>query len=495
MKKSGVLLPVTALPSEYGIGCFSKSAFAFVDWLKGAGQSFWQILPLCPTGFGDSPYQSFSTFAGNPYMISLKELINEGLLTKEECDNSDLSDVDGYINYEKQYLNRFPLLYKAYQRSRVNNNADYKQFISENTYWLDDYSMYMALKKHFNEKVWNEWCDDILKRRPDALKRYTAQLKEEIDFWKFVQFKFFAQWKKLKAYANKNGISIIGDMPIYVSFDSADVWSNPELFELDEKFNPRCVAGCPPDDFCPTGQLWGNPVYNWKNHRLTKYKWWIRRLKHAFKMYDVVRIDHFRGFDEFYSIKFPCFNAVGGKWEKGPGIELFNAVKKELGDKSFIAEDLGFITDSVKKLLIDCGFCGMKVLEFAFDADIETFNDNLPHNYASNTVAYTGTHDNQTISSWFKTIPESKKNRVRSYLCDKNTPDSKIHLPLISLVLKSASKLSVIPLQDWLGLLDTARINTPSTIGNNWRWRVDKNQLNEDIKNTIYDMTKKYGRL
>ena len=452
MRKSGILLPVTSLPCEYGIGCFSKSAFDFIDWLKGAGQSFWQILPLCPTGFGDSPYQSFSTFAGNPYMISLKKLIEDGLLTKKECDNADLSDTDGYIDYKKQYDNRFPLLYKAYQRSAVNDDADYNHFIKKNAYWLDDYSMYMALKKHFKEKEWNKWPEDILKRQPEAIKKYSIQLKEKIDFWKFVQFNYFTQWNRLKSYANKNNISIIGDMPIYVSLDSADVWSNPELFELDENFKPKYVAGCPPDDFCPTGQLWGNPVYNWKNHRLTQYKWWIQRFNHSFIMYDVVRIDHFRGFDEFYSIEYPCFNAACGKWQKGPGIDLFNAVKKELGDKSFIAEDLGFITDSVKKLLFDCGFSGIKVLEFAFSHnDNDTSNAYLPHNYTNNTVAYTGTHDNQTISSWFKTISKSERNMVRSYLCDKYTPDSKIHLPLISLVLKSASKLCVIPLQDWLG--------------------------------------------
>jgi len=493
IRKSGILLPVTALPSEYGIGCFSKSAFDFIDWLKDAGQSFWQILPLCPTGFGDSPYQSFSTFSGNPYMISLKELIDDGLLSKKECDNADLSGDNGYIDYKKQYDNRFPLLYKAYRRSNIKNDKSYTHFTEENAYWLDDYSMYMALKKHFNKKKWSE---DILKRQPKALSKYHNLLKEEINFWKFLQYKFYTQWDKVKTYANKNNISIIGDIPIYVSLDSSDVWSDPELFELDENLNPKYVAGCPPDDFCPTGQLWGNPVYNWENHRLTNYSWWIKRLKHAFRMYDVVRLDHFRGFDEYYSIKFPCFNAVGGKWQKGPGIELFSAIKKELGDKNFIAEDLGYITDSVKKLLVDCGFCGMKVLEFAFSqGSTDTKDDYLPHNYTKNSIAYTGTHDNQTIFSWFMACTEDKQNRIRSYLQKNNIADTKIHLSLISLILKSKSKLCIVPLQDWLGLSDTARINTPATIGNNWKWRVNKNQLSNDLKSTIYNMTKIYDRL
>jgi len=496
MRKSGILLPITSLPSKYGIGCFSKSAYDFTDWLKDAGQSFWQILPLCPTGFGDSPYQSFSTFAGNPYMISLEELIEEGLLTKEECDSIDFGDSEVFIDYKKMYENRYTLLNKAYKNSNIFNDSDFIKFISDNKFWLDEYSLFMALKNKFDQSIWNTWPDDIRLREESALERYRQELKEEILFWQFIQYKFYCQWNKLKTYVNKNEVSIIGDIPIYVSFDSADVWANPELFELDENLNPINVAGCPPDGFSKKGQLWGNPLYKWENHKITDYEWWTKRLNHAFKLYDVLRIDHFRGFDEYYSIKFGSEDATDGKWRKGAGAELFKEAEKKLGKKNIIAEDLGFITDSVKALLDECGFPGMKVLEFAFDSrDTGVSNDYLPHNYTNNCVAYTGTHDNQTISSWFKTISESEQKAVRNYLCDYFTPDTKIHIPLIALIMKSTASLCIIPIQDWLGLSDAARINTPSTTGINWRWRIRKEQLDENIKRTIYNMTKTFERL
>ena len=496
MHSSGILLPVTSLPSEYGIGCFSQSAYDFIDWLKSSGQSYWQILPLCPTGFGDSPYQSFSTFAGNPYMISLKELIKEGLLTKEECDSLDFGDKENYIDYKKQYENRFKLLNTAYKRSNIQNDDKYTKFISENNYWLYDYSLFMALKYKFKQSVWNTWPQDIRQRKAEAIEKYSKELKEEIEFWNFVQYKFYSQWNKLKAYANKNNISIIGDIPIYVSYDSADVWANPKLFELDENALPINVAGCPPDGFSKKGQLWGNPLYNWEVHKKSDYEWWIKRLEYSFKLYDVLRIDHFRGFDEYYSIEYGSEDATLGKWRKGPGAELFKKAKEELGERNIIAEDLGFITDSVKGLLNECGFPGMKILEFAFDSrDTGTSNDYLPHNYPKNCVAYTGTHDNQTLSSWFKTISDAEQKAVREYLKDYYTPDSEIHLPLIALIMRSAASLCIIPIQDWLGLSDDARINTPSTLGTNWRWRLNKVQLTDSIKKEIYNMTKTYGRI
>ncbi len=492
MRKSGILLSVTSLPSDYGIGCFSKSAYDFVDWLKEAGQSYWQILPLNPTGFGDSPYQSFSTFAGNPYMISLKELVKEGLLTKNECEREHLTEKK-YIDYKKQYESRFKLLRKAYKKSIP--NKDFFDFESENDFWLNDYSLFMALKYKNRQEVWNKWNEELRIREKDALEKVKGELKEEIAFWKFVQYKFFSQWQRLKEYANKKGISIIGDIPIYVSFDSADVWANPNLYELDEKLNPKFVAGCPPDGFSKTGQLWGNPLYNWEIHKKTKYKWWIERLKYAFKMYDVVRIDHFRGFDEYYSIKYKSITAEKGEWRKGPGLELFKAVEKELGKKAFIAEDLGFITNSVKELLGKCGFPGMKILEFAFDLrDTGASNDYLPHNYKENCVAYTGTHDNQTLYSWYKTISHKERKAVREYLCDFHTPQKELNIPLISLLMRSSASLCVIPLQDWLGLSDKARINIPSTTGNNWRWRADKKAFSKELNEKIKRITKLYGR-
>ena len=496
MRKCGVLLPVTSLPSEYGIGCFSKSAYDFIDWLKDSGQSYWQILPLCPTGFGDSPYQSFSTFAGNPYMISLEGLICEGLLTKEECDSVDFGESNTYIDYKKQYENRFLLLKKAYAKSDITKNAEYNKFIGENNYWLRDYSLFMALKYKFCQKVWNQWPDGIRKRQQEELEKYRNELKDEIEFWNFVQFKFYKEWISLKEYANKNNIAIIGDIPIYVSYDSVDVWANPQLFELDESGTPTSVAGCPPDGFSKTGQLWGNPLYRWNIHKKTDYEWWIKRLAHSFKLYDVLRIDHFRGFDEYYSIKFGSKDATVGQWKKGPGAELFKKAKESLGEKNIIAEDLGFITDSVKKLLNDCGFPGMKILEFAFDSrDEGSSNNYLPHNYPKNCVAYTGTHDNQTIFSWFKTISDDERKSVREYLCDRYTPDSQIHMPLIASIMQSSASLCIVPMQDWLGLDDKARINIPSTTGENWQWRLNKHQLNDSIKKEMYNMARIYERL
>lgn len=492
MRKSGILLPITSLPSKYGIGCFSETAYEFAKWLKKSGQSYWQILPLCPTSYGDSPYQSFSTFAGNPYLISPEQLINEGLLTKDECDEMDFGDNDEQIDYKKMFDNRITLLRTAYSRSSEN----YDVFYSENSYWLSDYSMFMALKYHFDQKPWNMWPDDIKLRKADALSHYGEILYDDINFWIFVQYEFYKQWNSLKTHINNNGISIIGDIPIYVSYDSADAWASPELFELDENLNPLCVAGCPPDGFSAKGQLWGNPLYNWKLHKENNYSWWISRISHSLKLYDVLRIDHFRGFDKYYSIKFGSSDATHGTWRDGPGAELFECVKDKLGKINIIAEDLGFVTESVKKLLSDCKFPGMKVLEFAFDSrDSGETNDYLPHNYPDDCIAYTGTHDNQTISSWFETISPDEAKNVRDYLCDPYVPNSKIHIPLIALLMRSRASVCIIPLQDWLGLKDNARINTPSTLGNNWTWRVRENQLTVTMAEKIYNMTRIFGRL
>ena len=493
-RSAGILLSVSSLPSKYGIGCFDKAAYKFVDWLKEAGQSFWQILPLGATSYGDSPYQSFSTFAGNPYFIDLEQFIKDGLLTSEECEKADLGKLPESIDYSKQYYNRYPLLKKAYKNSNIKNDKDFIDFCNRNC-WLEDYALFMALKDFNNGKAWSEWEDDIRLRKKFALERYRSELSEEMYFYKFLQYHFYKQWMKLKNYANEKGIEIIGDIPIYVAFDSADTWANPKLFQLDEENVPVAVAGCPPDGFSADGQLWGNPLYNWNAHKEEGYKWWISRLEHCFKLYDVLRIDHFRGFDEYFSIPYGDKTAKNGHWEKGPGMELFKAVENALGKKQVIAEDLGFMTDSVRKLVIDSGFPNMKVLEFAFDSrDTGSRNDYLPHNYNENCVAYTGTHDNQTVASWFETISEKERHTARDYACDKYTPDGELNKVFISLIMRSKARLCIIPLQDWLGLSDDCRMNTPSTVGENWKWRVLSEQLDEGLCGEILNITSIYGR-
>ena len=496
MKRSaGILLPITSLPSEYGIGCFSKSAYDFVDWLKDAEQTYWQILPLGPTGYGDSPYQSFSTYAGNPYMISLEALIEEGVLTKEECDSADFGKKANDIDYEKLYNSRYPLLRKAYERSKISEDKEFQKFTAENEWWLEDYSLFMAIKDRFDGAPWTKWAEDIRLRWNNAMNYYRCELYYDIEFQKYMQYKFYAQWTELKAYANSKGIKIIGDIPIYVAMDSADVWANPELFQLDEDNLPIAVAGCPPDGFAADGQLWGNPLYCWEHHKNTDYKWWVTRLWYCFNLYDVVRIDHFRGFDEYYSIPYGDKTAKNGHWEKGPGIELFKKIEQELGKKQVIAEDLGYMTDSVRQLVKESGFPGMKVLEFAFDSrDTGCRNDYLPHNYTENCVAYTGTHDNQTITSWFGTITEEEQKMAREYLYDKYTPKTKLYKSFISLIMRSRADMCIIPVQDYLGLDDKARINRPSTVGINWRWRLKKNQLTKELQDDILDMAVMYGR-
>lgn len=493
MRKSGVLLPVASLPGNYGIGSFSKEAYKFVDFLKASGQSYWQILPLGPTGYGDSPYQSFSTFAGNPYFIDLDKLIEEGLLKKSEVKKYDWGDNSSYIDYEKIWLSRFKVLKIAYERSGVEKTASYKRFIKENAFWLDDYALYMAVKNKFGGVSFIEWDDDIRRRKPEAIAKYTKELKSETNFYKFQQYKFYEQWGKLKEYANKNGIKIIGDIPIYVAFDSADTWANPELFKFDKNGLPTGVAGCPPDGFSATGQLWGNPLYDWKYHKKTGYSWWIERIRNCYKIYDVIRIDHFRGFDEYYNIPYGDQTAEFGKWEKGPGIDLFKTLKKELGDMDIIAEDLGFLTDSVLKLVKDTGYPGMKVLQFAFDSREDS--DYLPHNYNYNCVVYTGTHDNNTVKGWYKELAKKDKQFALRYLNNEKTEEEDIHWDYIRLAMGSVAYLCIIPVQDYLGLGEEARINTPATLGTNWKWRMPAKALTKSLEKKIYDVTKLFARL
>ena len=493
MRKSGVLLPVASLPGKYGIGTFSKHAYDFLDKLKEAGQSYWQMLPLGPTGYGDSPYQSFSTYAGNPYFIDLEALIEDGLLTKEECDQCDFGKNKRYIDYEKLYFSRFKILKLAYERSNISRKKAFKEFVADNAYWLDDYALYMAVKNSFGGRSFIEWDEDIRMREPAALSKYRKQYAKEIEFYQFQQFMFAQQWNALKEYANKLGILIIGDIPIYVAFDSADTWANPKLFQFDKDNMPIAVAGCPPDAFSATGQLWGNPLYDWGYHKETGYDWWIKRIQHSFKLYDVVRVDHFRGFDEYYSIPYGDPTAENGKWKKGPGYDIFKTFAKVFGKVDIIAEDLGYLTPSVIKLVKDTGYPGMKVLQFAFDSREES--DYLPHNYTSNCVVYTGTHDNDTVRGWYRVLSKADKKLSIDYLNNADTPEEEISWDFIRLALSSVAKLCIIPVQDYLCLGSEARINTPSTLGDNWKWRMSERDISKKLVAKVFKMTKLYGRL
>ncbi|MDE7252779.1 MAG: 4-alpha-glucanotransferase [Acetatifactor sp.] len=493
MRQQGILLPIFSIPSAYGIGTFGRESYRFVDFLKDAGQTLWQILPLGPTGYGDSPYQSFSTFAGNPYFIDLERLIEEGYLTKEECDACDFGQNVHSIDYEKMYYARFALLRKAFERGfkALKHKPEYLAFTERNAYWLDDYALYMAVKDSFGGVCFIEWDEDIRLRKKSAITKYRKSLKEDIEFYSFLQYLFDAQWKDLKNYANERGIEIVGDIPIYVAFDSADTWANPQLFQMDSSGLPTGVAGCPPDYFSKTGQLWGNPLYDWDYHKKTGYEWWMKRFAHCFELYDVTRIDHFRGFDEYWSVPYGDETAAGGRWVKGPGYELFAVMKKTLGKKKVIAEDLGFMTDSVRKLVKKTGFPNMKILEFAFEASGN--NEYLPQYYDRNCVVYTGTHDNDTMVGFLEQMPVQDIRFAKKYLHCKKEKD--LCREVIRAGMASVADMVIIPMQDWLELDNTARINIPSTLGENWKWRMDSDMLTHKLAKKMRKMTRLYGRI
>ena len=503
-RRAGILMPLFSLPGKYGIGSFSKEAREFVRFLKEAGQSYWQILPMGPTGYGDSPYQSFSTFAGNPYFIDLDTLVEEGLLLEEELSDLSFSDSEERVDYGKLYKLRFPVLDKAVKRflARLEDEAEskvkakmeveiaakteskieveteamrrahkaekeaYLTFLSDNAHWLPSYAAFME------------------KKMP-----YSA------DFHKVCQYFFIKQWKSLKDYANREGIQIIGDIPIYVSLDSSDILDHPSLFQLTENGEPSAVAGCPPDAFAENGQLWGNPLYAWEKHEEEGYSWWISRMKHCFSLYDIVRVDHFRGFDEYFSIPYGDENAKRGHWEKGPGMKLFHAMEQALGKKEVIAEDLGYVTDSVKKLVKDSGFPGMKLLEFAFDS--RESEDYRPKTWTKNTVCYTGTHDNQVLKDWFLEILPEDREMAADY--SGRTVEELLKMDyvdfFIKMTLDSVSNTAIIPMQDYLHKGKEARINTPSKLGNNWSYRFSKEDFSKDVAEKIRKMTKESGRL
>ncbi len=497
-RECGVLLSITSLPSKYGIGCFDQAAYDFVDWLEKSGQTYWQILPLgaaSHTGAFDSPYQSFSAFAGNPYFISLDALVEEGVLTQAEVDAVDFGSDPEHVDYDKLYENRLPLLYKAYQRANLGEDAEFHAFAKENFWWLDDYALFMAVKNFFDQKNWTDWPQDIRMHYGPALDYYRENLYFEVEFQKYLQFKFSQQWKRLKKYANDKHIQIVGDIPIYVSPDSSDVWAQPEMFQLDENNMPTQIAGCPPDSFSADGQVWGNPLYDWNYHKNTGYHWWVTRLWHSFQLYDVVRIDHFRGFDEYFSIPAASGKALDGHWEKGPGMDLFNTIRAKLGQRGVIAEDLGLMTDTVRQLVIDSGFPNMKVIQFAYSsADTGGANEYLPHNYGTNCWVYTGTHDNETISGWFAGLPKEEKDHIRAYLADFDTPIKRFYKKLIAQAMACTARVCIVPIQDWLGLDNSSRMNQPGTVGVNWSWRMKKDMIPETLGEEMLSMAKRYGR-
>ncbi len=490
MRESGILMHITSLPGAYGVGTMGKQAFAFVDFLKKAGQSYWQILPLTPTGYGDSPYQSCSTFAGNHYLIDLDNLIEEGLLEKSDVENIDWCWSATKADFGKLYNNRLNVLRKAY--ARFNGCPAFDTFCAENGSWLPDFALFMALKGKYQGKPWYEWEKELKFRDPDAMWNIRQELKEEIRFYSFVQYLFYKQWNALRSYAAANGIRIIGDVPIYVPMDSVEVWSSPELFQLDQDLHPVAVAGCPPDAFSADGQLWGNPLYRWDVLEADGYSWWLRRLGAAGKLYDMVRLDHFRGFEAFWSVPAEDTTARNGRWVIGPGMKFMDALKKGLPELSFIAEDLGFLTQEVLDLRDNSGFPGMKVLGFAFDS--REPSDYLPHTYTANSVCYTGTHDNMTMRQWFSTASADAVAYAAEYMT--LSEQEGYVWGTVRTAMSCVSDLCVIQMPDLLDLGGEARMNFPGTLSDaNWTWRAADGAINDALAKKIYNLTRLYGRL
>ena len=490
-RSSGILLPISALPSPYGIGSMGKAAYDFIDFLVKAEQKWWQILPVGPTSYGDSPYQSFSTFAGNPYFVDLENLCKEGLLEQAEIDAVDWGSDPAKVDYKKIYEGRFDLLAKAKQRGWKKDAEEIERFTEENKGWLPDYALYMALKRHFGMKAWTEWADeDIRLRKEDALVKYRRELAEDMELFIYIHYLFFRQWNALRSYAKEKGIGIIGDMPIYVAMDSADVWAEPKFFQLDEKNVPYEVSGVPPDAFSADGQLWGNPLYDWDAMKADGYGWWIRRIDGAAKLYDVLRIDHFRGLESYWAVPYGDTNAKNGHWVKGPGMDLVSVLKNWFPHVSFIAEDLGYLTPEVQQLLKDSEFPGMKVLEFAFDS--REPSDYLPHTYTSHCVCYVGTHDNETVMAWKDAAAPEDIAMAIKYL--GLNEEEGFHWGILRGGMSSVAELFVAQMQDFLGLGAEARMNTPSTLGGNWQWRLTEGQITEKLTAKIAEMTRLYGR-
>ena len=490
-RSSGVLMHITSLPGQFGIGTFGKSAYEFIDFLEETKQTYWQILPLTTTSYGDSPYQSFSAVAGNLNLIDFSLLKEDGLLEESDYANVNFGENPEKVDYALLFEERRPILEKAVANTSKNSEvlAEIEKFEAENSSWLADYAEYMAIKESFGYKSFIHWDEDIKKGEETAREKYRTELQDSIRYYTVTQYFFFKQWLALKEYANEKGIKIIGDMPIYVSADSVEMWTMPELFKVDANNEPLYVAGCPADDFSPTGQLWGNPIYDWEKHKEQGFSWWIYRVQESFKIYDVLRIDHFKGFSDFWQIDKDAENAVNGTWEAGPGIELFQKIKEQLGDLPIVAENLGFIDAKAEKLLDDSGYPGMKILQFAFPGE-----DNLdrPHHYTQNSVAYTGTHDNDVVNGWYEKLSESEKELVSEYLNRRD--DETITEAMIRGIYSSVSDYAIVTMQDLLDKDATSRMNVPSTVGGNWEWRMVVEDLTEERKEFLRNITVRYSR-
>lgn len=491
-RSSGVLMHISSLPSNYGIGTMGKWAYKFVDFLKASGQSYWQLLPLGPAGYGDSPYAAYSSFAGNTNFIDLDLLVKDGLLRAAELKNVDWGGDLQQVDYKRVNAARLPVLRKAFCRGRDIFAEEYRLFRQSNCRWIENYALYMALKQYFGTESWTLWPDEGIRlHRPEAVEKYKLLLSDEVDFHGFLQFLFYRQWNQLKEYAHENGVQFIGDIPIYVPLDSADVWSEPEFFLLDGENKPTEVSGVPPDDYCEDGQLWGNPLYNWETMRNDGYGWWIRRMDGARKLYDMIRIDHFRGLESYWSAPAGDTDAKNGHWVKGPGMSLVGVLRSWFGDLRLIAEDLGFITPEVRQLLADSGLPGMKVLMFAFDS--ETESDYLPHNCASNSVCYIGTHDNDTVKGWLKTISKADKSFAKSYM--NISEDEGWCWGMIRSGMATASELFIAQMQDVLELGGESRMNTPGTVGGNWQWRMLPDAIDKKLIKKLRYYTETFRRM
>ena len=494
-RTSGILLHPTSLPSAHGIGDFGPGAYAFIDFLQLSGQGVWQMLPLGPTGYGDSPYQALSAFAGNPMLISPDLLIEEGLLETSEIEKMTWSETE--VDYGRVIPWKQNLLKKAYARFKTDESSglrrEYNLFCKQEAGWLEDFVLFFALKEHHDYQAWTSWPLKLIQRQPKALSTYSKKLHASIDLHRFTQFLFFRQWKKLHQYANEHHVKIIGDIPIFVGHDSSDVWSNQAWFYLDKMGEPTVVAGVPPDYFSETGQRWGNPLFNWDRLKKEDYSFWIDRVKHLSSMFDIIRIDHFRGFAGYWEIPAEEKTAIKGQWKNGPGADLFLAIERQLGsDIAIIAEDLGVVTEDVTELLEELGFPGMAVLLFGFEStaslDPTSF---LPHNLQHNQVVYTGTHDNDTIVGWWNKQPEKVQDFLRRYL---NTDGNVIHRDMIRAALSCVSYLAIFPMQDLLGLGSEACMNQPGTASGNWQWRYSTEALTTPLAEDLLMITRLYGR-
>lgn len=491
MRRSGILMPIFSLPSRYGIGTLGREAYRFVDFLEKSGQSYWQMLPASPTGFGDSPYQSFSVFAGNPYFIDLDMLCEDGWLSKAELEAIDWGKNSSIVDYGLLYEKRFPVLRLAAERFKQKRSIEYDVFCRFHSRWLRDYARFMAVKDSLNGCSVNCWDMALRLRRPEALADIDTRLKSSIEFYQILQFWFYKQWKQLRTYANGKGIKLIGDMPIYTSADSADVWAAPELFELDNALNPKAAAGVPPDAFSKSGQLWGNPLYNWEAMKSNGYQWWEARLRHSLTLFDTVRIDHFRAFSAYFSIPAAAESAAQGSWITGPGIDFFDKMKSALGELPLIAEDLGDLDDDVRRLLKETGFPGMKVLQFAFSPDTES--SYLPHNISKDCVVYTGTHDNETAIGFERDGAPEQVKYAKEYL--NIAEGESFNWAIIKAAMATSADTVILQMQDFLGLDNSARINTPSVAKGNWCWRIEYSCINDWLAKIIRDTTAVYWRL